>query len=98
MLNYAEIFIYEPVLTQEGTTDWRLVAHHDFTRQYLQPDSKGEMNLETLIPALLGAPPAPAPTLPPAPDLPLPPAGPDAPRPEEETHLDSRGARHSRSA
>lgn len=35
MLNFAEIYIYEPELTPEQTTQWRLVAEHHFDRQYL---------------------------------------------------------------
>jgi hypothetical protein len=34
MLNFAEVFIYEPVLTQDCGTDWRLVAEHRFDRHY----------------------------------------------------------------
>jgi hypothetical protein len=35
MLNYAEVYIYEPVLTIDGqNTEWRLVAEHHFDRDY----------------------------------------------------------------
>lgn len=37
MLNYAEIYIYEPVLTPDGkSTEWRLVTHHNFNRDYFR--------------------------------------------------------------
>jgi hypothetical protein len=32
--NYAEIAIYEPVLTDCGQTEWRQIAHHSFDRHY----------------------------------------------------------------
>jgi hypothetical protein len=34
-LNYAEIFVYEPVLETDGSTSWRQILHHNFDRQYL---------------------------------------------------------------
>ncbi len=34
MLNYAEIYIYEPFLLPDNSTDWRLIAEHHFDRQY----------------------------------------------------------------
>lgn len=37
MLNYAEIFIYEPVLTPDGSSEWKMIAQHSFDRQYFQP-------------------------------------------------------------
>lgn len=38
MLNYAEVYIYEPVLLPDGmTTEWRLVAEHHFDRQFFVP-------------------------------------------------------------
>ena len=37
MLNYAEIYIYEPVLTPDGSsTEWRMVAEHHFVRDYFR--------------------------------------------------------------
>jgi hypothetical protein len=36
ILNYAEIYIYEPVLTSDQTTEWHLVAEHHFDRDYLE--------------------------------------------------------------
>ncbi len=37
MLNFAEIFIYEPVLSPDGmSTEWKLIAQHSFDRQYIQ--------------------------------------------------------------
>lgn len=39
MLNYAEVYIYEPVLTLDGqSTEWRLVAEHHFDRDYFTSD------------------------------------------------------------
>ncbi len=35
MLNYAEIYIYEPMLVGEQT-EWRLVAEHHFDRHYFE--------------------------------------------------------------
>ncbi len=35
MLNYAEIYIYEPVLLGDQT-EWRLVAEHHFDRHYFE--------------------------------------------------------------
>lgn len=35
MLNFAEIYIYEPHLLPGDTTEWRLVAEHHFDRHYL---------------------------------------------------------------
>jgi hypothetical protein len=37
MLNYAEIYIYEPKLTPDGNTTWELIAHHSFDRHYFKP-------------------------------------------------------------
>ena len=37
MLNYAEIYVYEPVVFPEGNTEWQLIAQHSFDRQYFQP-------------------------------------------------------------
>lgn len=37
MLNFAEITIYEPVLSPDGmSTEWKQVAQHSFDRQYIQ--------------------------------------------------------------
>lgn len=36
ILNYAEIYIYEPHLLPDQSTDWRLVAEHHFDRDYLE--------------------------------------------------------------
>lgn len=37
MLNFAEIYIYEPVLSPDGlNTEWKLIAQHSFDRQYIQ--------------------------------------------------------------
>ncbi|MCA9178133.1 MAG: hypothetical protein KDB14_26900 [Planctomycetales bacterium] len=38
MLNFAEVSIYEPTLTETGGMDWRLIANHSFDRQYFSPD------------------------------------------------------------
>jgi hypothetical protein len=38
MLNYAEVAIYEPMLTPEGGMHWFMIAHHNFNRQYFSPD------------------------------------------------------------
>ncbi len=35
MLNFAEVYIYEPYLLPDDTTDWRLIAEHHFNRHYL---------------------------------------------------------------
>lgn len=39
MLNYAEIYIYEPILLPDQSTDWRLVAEHHFDRHYFDDAS-----------------------------------------------------------
>jgi len=37
MLNFAEITIYEPVLSPDGmSTEWKQIAQHSFDRQYIQ--------------------------------------------------------------
>lgn len=36
ILNYAEIYIYEPHLLPDQSTEWRLVAEHHFDRDYLE--------------------------------------------------------------
>jgi len=44
--NYAEIYIYEPVLNHmDGTVEWRLIAQHCFDRQYLRPTGGFELDL-----------------------------------------------------
>lgn len=40
MLNYAEIYVYEPALLG-GQTQWNLVAEHHFTREYLTDTDAG---------------------------------------------------------
>ena len=37
MLNYAEIYIYEPTLMEDGSMSWNLIAEHHFDRDYFQP-------------------------------------------------------------
>lgn len=36
ILNYAEIYIYEPHLLPDQSTEWQLVAEHHFDRDYLE--------------------------------------------------------------
>ncbi len=36
ILNYAEIYIYEPRLLPDQSTEWQLVAEHHFDRDYLE--------------------------------------------------------------
>ncbi len=46
MLNFAEVYIYEPELMPDQTTQWRLVAEHHFDRHYLaSPDSQQSAKL-----------------------------------------------------
>jgi len=40
MLNYAEIYIYEPFLVDGDHTEWRLVAEHNFSRHYFESDGQ----------------------------------------------------------
>jgi hypothetical protein len=51
MLNYAEIYIYEPDLQRDGSMGWRLIAEHHFDRQYLQ----GSKVDPELLKSILGA-------------------------------------------
>jgi len=37
MQNFAEIHIYEPSLTPDGSMCWNIIASHSFDRQYFQP-------------------------------------------------------------
>ena len=37
MCNYAEIYVYEPHLNEDGSTSWAMVAHHNFDRHYFEP-------------------------------------------------------------
>jgi hypothetical protein len=52
MLNYAEIYVYEPHLTDDGHMTWQLLAHHSFDREFLgiQRDSAA---LKEILPTLL---------------------------------------------
>lgn len=73
LLNYAEIYIYEPVLLPEQTTEWRLIAEHHFDRDYLESVDTAEAAgaRQRIIADLLSAaivkggapPPAPQPTI-----------------------------------
>jgi hypothetical protein len=38
MINYAEIYIYEPILFEDGYTEWRLIASHTFDRHFFSPE------------------------------------------------------------
>lgn len=73
MLNYAEIYIYEPHVLPDQTTEWRLVAEHHFDRHYFdQPadpaaiQAKQEV-MQSLLQGIIGTEPKSAPTTPPAP-------------------------------
>jgi hypothetical protein len=39
IINYAEVYVYEPILLSQGETEWRLIADHHFNRQYLQANT-----------------------------------------------------------
>src|SRR5262249_48119589 len=43
LMNYAEIFVYEQVVADpmHGGTEWRLVGHHGFNREFLQVHGEG---------------------------------------------------------
>ena len=51
--NYAEIVIYEPVLTDCGETEWRLVAHQAFDRKYFASGRTAEDAGHDLINGML---------------------------------------------
>jgi hypothetical protein len=59
MCHYAEVYVYEPSLMPDGTTDWQLIAHHDFTRDYFLPPATGSA-LKELLPSIFGIPTTPS--------------------------------------
>ena len=42
ILNYAEIYIYEPFLNSDGSTEWRLIVSQSFDRHYFSPEVDDE--------------------------------------------------------
>ncbi len=52
ILNYAEIYIYEPTLMDDGSMSWSLIAEHHFDRDYFQP--KMNPNAMELFKSIIG--------------------------------------------
>ena len=52
--NYAEVVIYEPVLTDCGQTEWRLVAQHSFDRQYFR-SGPADAQVHEIMKSIMGA-------------------------------------------
>ncbi len=81
MLNYAEIYIYEPV-AQGGDTQWHLVAEHHFDRAYLADadTAEGRKARQEMFNILINkaasgsvpSPPSTKPPVPPTPPVPTP--------------------------